>query len=104
MNRQLLRDKAKALLARRALPSGIGFYVRRHWRRKLLLLSAQVVCIAALWSVDQHTLAVAFAGFFIGRSVRDVEWWRALSSEWPDTVELLDWERVARIADGTSTT
>ena len=98
-----LQTKCKQLLARRHAPATPWFYVMHDWRRQLSFAIAYLVVAGALWSIGWQLASVAFLAFFIGRIVRDIRWWRALSKEWPMTAELIDWQRVESIANGTST-
>jgi len=95
-----LREKARLLLARRDSAPGVSFYVRPAWKRKTYFAVAYVGLSIAFWFLVHPLASMAFAGFFIGHTVRDIRWWHALSKEWPTTVELLDWPKIQRLAEG----
>ena len=97
-----LQSKCLQLLARRSTPATPWFYVLRDWKRQLLFTIAYLALAAALWASNWHLFSVGFLAFFIGRAVRDIRWWRALTKEWPTTAELIDWPRVEAIASGES--
>lgn len=96
-----LQTKCKQLLARRHAPATPWFYLTHDWRRQLFFTIAYLAVAAALWSINWRLASVGFLAFFIGRIVRDIRWWRALSKEWPTTAEVIDWPRVEAIANGT---
>ena len=43
-------------------------------------------------------LGIGLASFWAGRVVRDIQWYRTLAFEWDSTKELLDWEKIERLA------
>jgi hypothetical protein len=94
-----LKEKCAQLLARRSEKAeSPWYYVRRDLRRQVVLVAAYVSVCGALWFFGFQLLSATFAGFFIGRTVRDIRWWRTLSKEWPITREVLDWQRIEEIA------
>lgn len=93
-----LQQKCKQLLARRDSPATPWYYVIRDWRRQLLFCIAYFGVAAGLWLLDCRLLSVAFLAFYVGRTVRDLRWWKALAREWPSTKELLDWPRIESLA------
>ena len=98
MTPEELKNKCKQILARRDCPATPWYYVVRNWRRQVLFCAGYFGIAAVFWVFDYQLLSVACLGFYIGRTVRDVRWWRALAKEWPSTSELLDWPRIERIA------
>jgi len=102
MAENAISAKAEQLLARRSASNGPWFYVRRDWRRQLLVLLVDIAIPVALWFFNLTVLAVAIACFFIGTKLRDVRWWVALSREWSVTSEFIDWQKVEELAGKSS--
>ena len=93
-----LKIKCGQLLERRRTKATWWYYLRRDWRRQLAFATAYIAIVAATWALGMHLLSVGFAGYFIGRTIRDLRWWHVLSKEWLTTCELVDWSKVEDIA------
>ena len=98
MTEQTLRKQAIALLARREHPGGVMYYLSKDWRRQLVFAIAYLLVALALWHAHWVCATVGWVGFFVGRTVREFRWWRALSVQWPQTAELLDWNKIESLA------
>jgi Flp pilus assembly protein TadB len=98
MNTISLRDKARRVLARRQLEAGVGMYLRQNAARHLFFSAIFWLLIILLWAIGQHAAAFVIAGFWAGRLVRDIQWYRQLAAEWDTTRELLDWQKVEALA------
>lgn len=94
--------KAKQLLSRRDGPNSAWYYLRRDWRRQCVVLMAYVAIVVVLWLQGFTMGAIAIGCFFAGTKIRDVRWWMALAREWPTTRELLDWQKIEAIANGSA--
>jgi len=94
-----LRNRAQLLLRRREERSGIGFYIRHHGKRHLVFLVLYLIVAGVLWHYEASHLAVVMATFGLATRLRDFRWWSVLAREWPYTLELIDWDRVARLAE-----
>lgn len=89
------------MLARREAHASVWFYVKHNWQRQLFFAIAYLTMAGALWSINWRSISVAFLAYFMGRTVRDIQWYRSLAKEWPTTAELIDWPRVEAIANET---
>lgn len=73
-------------------------YLLDQWRRHLLIASLfAVLCVISVL-IGNYYLVVCVATLWAGRFTRDLQWYHQLSREWPTTVELLDWEKIERLA------
>ncbi len=99
MNQNALSKKAQSLLERRQSGLGVGYYLRAGWRRQLLFLALYAAVIYSLYAMGSYLLATVFLGFTLGRTIRDLQWFRRLAQEWPSTVELLDWKKITLLAE-----
>lgn len=93
-----LKTTCRELLARRNDVRGPSYYFRQTWRRHLLFVIAYLSVSGILWMLDFRIVSGVFAGFLIGRIIRDIRWWQALARQWPTNCELLDWPKIERIA------
>ena len=96
---EVLVTKARALLERRDTTPGVAYYWRTQWRRQLLFLILYLGVAAALNAVQWNVAAWLFLGFTIGRTLRDIRWYQTLAREWPSNAELLDWDKIQRLAN-----
>ena len=96
---QYLVVKTRLILARRNQNVTTGTYLREQWRRHALVAACFCVLFFVSCLIGNYYLAVAIAMLWAGRFSRDIQWYRALSREWDSTKELIDWEKVERIAN-----
>jgi hypothetical protein len=89
---------ARLLLERRAERSGVWWYVKVSWRRQLLSLVGFAVLIVVCLRSGAEWWAIGVAAFWVGQKLRDLQWWRALVRQWPETECLLDWSKIERLA------
>lgn len=94
-----LKTKAQHFLDRRDAPDGIGFYIRHHGGRQVLFFFAYAAIVSGLWFLNRPMSATIVAAFYVGRSVRDVQWWRVMAREWPTTARFVDWQKVEATAN-----
>ncbi|WP_254507129.1 hypothetical protein [Anatilimnocola floriformis] len=94
----LLSAKARALLERRNITPGIAYYWRTQWRRQLLFVVIYLAMVSVLYAAHWHLAATLMLGFVIGRTVRDIRWYQTLAREWPSNEEMLDWQKIERLA------
>jgi len=99
MDNAKLRDKARLLLARKQVQVGLATYLRHYAGRHLLFTAIFWLLIVVAWSVGQQAASLVIAGFWAGRLLRDIQWYRRFASEWESIRELLDWNRVERLAN-----
>lgn len=99
MSASNLQKKAMHFLARRNAAPGIGVYLRHDWHRQVSFLVVYAVIVLALCFVNRPLFATIVAAFYVGRTVRDVQWWRAMAREWPTTTHFVDWQKVEAIAN-----
>jgi len=90
--------KARRLRTRRDEPFTVRRLVQKSWRRHVCI----ALCLGALcgltWGSRPVSLAVGLAGFWAGLIVCDIQWYRMAVAEWDSTKELLDWEKIERLA------
>ena len=98
MPEEMLRTKARLLLERRARDEGIAWYIRKAWKWKILVAFCYVLLFIASLLMDNYVLASALAGFYLGQTIRELQWWRALSREWGSSMELLNWQKIESLA------
>lgn len=91
--------KTRLLLARRSQNVTTGTYLRQQWRRHAIVAACFGVLFYISCSIESYYLAVAIAAVWAGRLVRDIQWYWMLSREWDSTKELLDWDKIERIAN-----
>ncbi len=94
-----LQKKARLILARRDVASGIWFYFKHSWKQQVFFVLLCVLGPVYIWWLGLPTMAIALACFAVGAKLRDIRWWWALAREWPDTQQLLDWEKITAIAN-----
>ena len=94
-----LAFKARLVLARRSRRVNVGSYLRENWRRHVLVAVCSGILFFASCLIGNYYIAIVIATLWAGRFVRDIQWYRALSREWESTKELLDWEKIERIAN-----
>ncbi len=97
--RSRLQKKARLILARRDDTSGIWFYFKLSWKQQVFFVLLCVLGPVYIWWLGLPTMAIALACFAVGAELRDIRWWWALAREWPDTQQLLDWEKITAIAN-----
>lgn len=95
-----LMKKARLILERRDDTSGIWFYVKRTWKQQIVFVVVFLFGPWYIWSLGLRYLAMATAGLLIGTKLRDIRWWWSLTREWPDTQQVLDWEKITALANG----
>ena len=93
-----LAGKARRLLERRNEPLSLLRYLSSQWRRHVLITVCYAVLYAISWQIGNVYLTIGLASFWAGRVVRDIQWYRTLAFEWDSTKELLDWEKIERLA------
>ncbi|GAB5403922.1 MAG: hypothetical protein Aurels2KO_21530 [Aureliella sp.] len=76
------------------------FYMRHDLRRQSFFAVGFFLVSATLWLIGWNLASVSFLAYFLGRVVRDIQWWRALSREWSTTAKVVDWPHVESIAKG----
>lgn len=67
----------------------------------VLFTVGYLLVIGGLWNLENYLAAAAFAGFLVGRTLRDFRWISTIAHEWETTKELIDWERVQLLAGET---
>jgi hypothetical protein len=95
---EALCQLARVLIARRTEPWGVWWYVKVSWRRQLASLIGTAVLIVFCLASGMDWWAMGLACFWVGQKLRDLQWWRALVRQWPETVRLLDWSKIERLA------
>ena len=98
VSRDRLAETARLLIKRRDDAEGVGFYLRRIWRRELALHTFVALCVWLLVTLEYPWPAALLAAMILTRSFRDLVWYRMFARQWPVTRELLDWEKVERLA------
>ncbi len=93
-----LAGKARRLLERRDEPLTLFHFLSSQWRRRVLITVAFGILCAIAWQIGNVHLAIGLASFWAGRFLRDIQWYRTLVFEWASTKELLDWEKIERLA------
>lgn len=99
---QHILGKARLLAARRHRRPTTGSYLREHWRRHAIVAACFCMLVLVSCWIVSYCLAVAMGTLWVGRFSRDIQWYRALSREWDSTKELLDWEKIERIANSSN--
>ncbi len=97
MGKPALQAKAESILRRRH-EKGVAYYYRTQWQRQLIFASLYALLIAAAWYLVGPLLAAGIFGFWMGKFIRDLQWYSRLASEWETTVDLIDWPRVELLA------
>lgn len=69
-----------------------------QWRRHVLTSVCFGLLCTFAWLVGNTYLVIGLSAFWISRFVRDIQWYRMLAREWESTKELLDWEKIERLA------
>lgn len=77
-----------------------GLFLRRNSKGYLIQLTQHVAAIALCIYAQQWNLIYVIAGMIIGKSIRDLSWFRGIRKTWPLSEKVTDWEKVQRIADG----
>ena len=93
-----LADKSRRLLERRDEPVTVVGFLRGQWRRHFLIAFCLSLLGVLSWRVGNTYLPVGLAAFWAGQIVRDIQWYRTVVVEWESTKELLDWEKIKRLA------
>jgi hypothetical protein len=93
-----LARKARRLLEQRHEPITLLGFISGQWRRHVLFTVGYGILMAIAWQIGNVYLAIGLASFWAGRVVRDIQWYRTLVLEWRSTKELLDWEKIERLA------
>lgn len=93
-----LAKKARRLLRHRDEPITLLRYLGSQGQRHALVAVAFALLCAAAWQIGNLYLAIGLASFWAGRILRDLQWYRTLVFEWASTKELLDWEKIERLA------
>jgi hypothetical protein len=89
---------AVKLLARRAAPPTIAYYLQQNWKRHATFILLYAALVLALFYLHQLLLAWLVLAFAVGRQTRDVQWYRALARDWPWTSQFLDWHKIETCA------
>jgi len=93
-----LARKARRLQEQRDEPITLLRYLGRQWRRHVMVAVAFALLGYAAIQIDNIYLTIGLASFWAGRITRDLQWYRTLVLEWSSTKELLDWEKIQRLA------
>jgi len=93
-----LAGKARRLLERRDAPLTLFHFLSGQWQRHVLITVGFGILCAIAWQIGNVYLAIGLASFWAGRIVRDLQWYRTVVFEWESTKELLDWEKIERLA------
>jgi hypothetical protein len=93
-----LEAKARQLWHGRNEFRSVWFYLRRNAVRHCVMTVIFDAVIAATWWSQWQTISLGLFGFWLGRLMRDLAWYRGLSAEWPTTAQLLDWTKIESLA------
>ena len=93
-----LAGKARRLLHRRHEPCTLFRLMGSQWRRHLVISVCFGLLTVAAWQMHNVHLAIGLAAFWAGRLLRDIQWYGTMAREWESTRELLDWEKIERLA------
>jgi hypothetical protein len=76
----------------------IGTYRRWHWRQIAAWYVLYATVIAVAFHSGHYYTVIGVLCFWAGRTTRDLQWQLAFVRGWPITVELMDWDKVLRLA------
>jgi hypothetical protein len=94
----LLQRKARLLQKLRSdTPTAAG-YLRQNAGRHLIFSIGFWLLFFGSWLLGYHVAAFIVGGFWAGRLMRDIQWYRALAREWETTQEFIDWNKVDTLA------
>jgi hypothetical protein len=86
------------LSKRRGERVGVGHYLSGVWRRELVVFLVVGLLLWALVAMEYPWVATLLGAMMLTRFLRDLVWYRVLARQWPATCELLDWEKIERLA------
>ena len=93
-----LARKSRRLLERRDEPITLMRYLTDQWRRHVLIAGTFALLCTAAWQIGNLYFLIGLGSCWAGRCSRDLQWYRTLVQEWSSTKELLDWEKIERLA------
>lgn len=102
MSNLSLQQTAIALLKRRESPASPWYYLQANWKSWLGYKLLYLAIIAACFTLAEKWIAISFACYILGAVLRDIRWWFTLAKQWPNSVELLDWQKIEKLAGETS--
>jgi hypothetical protein len=97
-------QKAKRLLSQRGTQMTVAHYLRLTAGWHLVMAALFWLVISAAWWTEMPSLALFMGGFWAGRLVRDIQWYRKISAEWESSLIFIDWQKVETIASAASNT
>lgn len=102
MSNLSVQQTAIALLKRRESPNSPWYYLQTHWKGWLGFKLLYLVLIVACFVFADKWIGIAFTCFVLGAILRDIRWWFALAKQWPNSIELLDWQKIEKLAGQSS--
>ena len=90
---------AQRLLETRSQGFTFRLFFRRSKKGYLLLLSYYALGIVFLYSFEIWQGVWLMVGMLLGCISRDVSWVRSTRKAWPLTCEVIDWEKVEKLAE-----
>jgi len=102
VDQEYLQAQAKAYLASRNAPKSAWYYWISNWRLMAIYYPIYAGLAALAWYGEFYYVATAVFWFWIGRAIRDFQWYRSLANQGDAADELMDWEKIRKLAEPDS--
>lgn len=89
---------ARRMLANRENGCSISHFYRLNYGRYLISAFIFAALIATTAALELYPLAVFSFGLIVGTIARDLGWFLAIQRTWPFTERVIDWAKVAELA------